>query len=170
MCGDGRAALRSAATRIRYSDKLLEIAWPVDHWLHRARRTNDKEPMSMKRFTLAGLGALMVVLGTAGIILPLLPTTPFLLLAAYLFARSSPRWYDWLLSHKYLGPYITAWRDKTGLTVAQKLRIGISFSVLMGVSVYFTPMPTVKCLLGGVWAFWTVMLLRQKTVLRQAAK
>ena len=122
--------------------------------------------MSMKRFTLASLGVLMVVLGAAGIILPLLPTTPFLLLAAYLFARSSPRCHDWLLSHKYLGPYISAWRNKTGLTVAQKLRIGISFTILMGISVYFTPMPTVKWLLGGLWAFWTVMLLRQKTILR----
>lgn len=126
--------------------------------------------MNTKRIVLSGLGGLMVALGVAGIVLPLLPTTPFLLLAAYLFARSSPRRHAWLLNHKHLGPYITAWRDKTGLTVTQKLRISISFTVVMGVSIYFAPMPTIKCLLGGIWAFWTVMLLRQKTVLPQSAK
>lgn len=52
------------------------------------------------------LGCLSVALGVAGIFLPLMPTTPFLLLAAYLFARSSTRLYNWLLSHRLLGPYI----------------------------------------------------------------
>lgn len=106
----------------------------------------------------------MVVLGTAGIVLPLLPTTPFLLLAAFLFARSSPRWHNWLLNHKHLGPYISAWRNKTGLTVAQKLRISVSFTVVMSISIYFSPMDSVRYFLGCIWLFWTVMLLRQKTI------
>ncbi len=116
-----------------------------------------------------GLGVLMVALGTAGIVLPLLPTTPFLLLAAFLFAKSSERWHDWLLNHKHLGPYIHAWRNKSGLTVAQKLRIGISFTVMMAISIYFSPMMTIRYLLVGIWAFWTIMLLRQKTIRDQAA-
>lgn len=111
----------------------------------------------------------MVVLGTAGIVLPLLPTTPFLLLAAFLFAKSNERWHDWLLNHKHLGPYIHAWRNKSGLTVAQKLRIGISFSVVMAISIYFSPMVSVRYLLIGIWAFWTIMLLRQKTIRDQVA-
>lgn len=45
-------------------------------------------------------------LGTVGIILPILPTTPFLLLSAYFYIRSSKNLYDWLINHKILGPYI----------------------------------------------------------------
>ena len=120
--------------------------------------------MTWKRITYVALGMLMVALGVAGILLPLLPTTPFLLLAAFLFAKGSSRWHAWLLNHRYLSPYVHAWRNKTGLTVTQKLRIGMSFTIVMGFSFYFSPMVSVKCLLLGIWAFWTVMLLRQKTI------
>ena len=106
----------------------------------------------------------MVVLGTLGIFLPLLPTTPFLLLVAYLFSRSSKRWHDWLIHHRRLGPYIHAWRNKSGLTKAQKLRIALSFTVVMSISIYFSPMATIRYFLGGIWAFWMFMLLRQKTI------
>ena len=93
----------------------------------------------------------------------MLPTTPFLLLAAFLFARSSKRLHDWLLAHRHLGPYIHAFRDKSGLTRAQKLRIGSSFTIVMAISFMFAPMITIKYLVVGVWVFWTVMLLRMKT-------
>ena len=55
-------------------------------------------------------GSVCVGLGVAGIFLPLLPTTPFLLLAAALYVRSSPRLYAWLLSHCWLGEYIRHFR------------------------------------------------------------
>lgn len=119
--------------------------------------------MNLKRSILIGLGFLMVALGTAGIFLPLLPTTPFLLLAAYLFARSSDRWHSWLLSHRHFGPYIHAFRNKIGLTPSQKLRIGCSFTVVIAISFYFTPIPFVRALLVVGWVFWTIVLLRMKT-------
>lgn len=56
------------------------------------------------------LGLLSVAAGAAGILLPLVPTTPFLLLAAYAFARSSPRLEHWLLTHRQFGPIIENWR------------------------------------------------------------
>lgn len=120
--------------------------------------------MGLKRGICLSAGVVLVGIGAAGIVLPLLPTTPFLLLAAVLFAKSSRRWYDWLLGHRHLGPYIHAWRNKTGLTPAQKLRIGVSLSVAMGISIYFAPLLAVKCLIGGFWLFWTIVLLRQKTI------
>lgn len=55
------------------------------------------------------LGVVALVLGVIGAFLPLLPTTPFLLLAAFGFARSSPRVHRWLVSHRYFGPLITNW-------------------------------------------------------------
>ncbi len=59
-------------------------------------------------YLLLGLAALGF--GLAGVVLPLLPTTPFLLLAAFAFARSSPRLHDWLLTHPRLGGPIADWR------------------------------------------------------------
>ncbi len=57
------------------------------------------------------LGLLALGCGLAGIVLPLLPTTPFLLVAAYAFSRSSPALHDWLLAHPHCGPLIRNWRD-----------------------------------------------------------
>lgn len=58
-----------------------------------------------------GLGFLSLGAGMAGIVLPLVPTTPFLLLAAFAFARSSPRLHLWLTAHPRLGPPIAHWRE-----------------------------------------------------------
>jgi uncharacterized membrane protein YbaN (DUF454 family) len=120
-------------------------------------------PGSIRRGLLVGFGVLNVGLGVLGILLPLLPTTPFLLLAAYLFARSSRRWHDWLLAHPHLGPYIHAFRHRQGLTVSQKVRLGASMTVIMAVSAYFAPIAGVRIALGILWLFWVAMLLRMRT-------
>ena len=59
------------------------------------------------KYLLAGLGLLSLTLGILGIFLPVLPTTPFLLLASVLFLKSSKSLYDWLMNHPKLGPYIS---------------------------------------------------------------
>lgn len=56
-------------------------------------------------------GAVFLLLAMIGILLPLIPTTPFLLLTAYCFARSSKRLHSWLLSHKHFGPLIHNWQE-----------------------------------------------------------
>jgi uncharacterized membrane protein YbaN (DUF454 family) len=58
--------------------------------------------------------------GIAGIVLPLVPTTPFLLLAAYAFARSSPALHDWLVSHPRLGPPIEHWHTHGAISYRTK--------------------------------------------------
>ncbi|PPA31911.1 DUF454 domain-containing protein [Aeromonas jandaei] len=69
----------------------------------------------MQRWCLMILGWLAFVSGIVGIVLPLLPTTPFMLLAAALFARSSPRFHYWLLSHRWFGPPIADWQQYRGI-------------------------------------------------------
>ncbi len=66
-------------------------------------------------------GIVSLALGMLGIPLPLLPTTPFLLLSAWLFARSSERFYLWLINHRYFGKTIRNYREKGG--VARHVKI-----------------------------------------------
>ena len=67
------------------------------------------------------IGLLSLGLGVAGIFLPLLPTTPLLLLAAWCFIRSSSRLYDWLLNHPYLGEYIRNFRENKAIPLRVKV-------------------------------------------------
>ena len=67
------------------------------------------------------LGSVALALGIIGAFLPLLPTTPFLLLAAALYFRSSPRLYEWLLSHPHLGEYIRNFRENKAIPLRVKI-------------------------------------------------
>lgn len=84
----------------------------------------------MKRPAYLLLGVLCVVLGVIGAFLPLMPTTVFLIIAAWAFARSNPRWEQWLLDHEKVGPSIRLWRERRAIPTHAKRAAG----VLMGVS------------------------------------
>ena len=76
----------------------------------------------MKKPVYRILGLFSVGLGVVGAFLPLLPTTPFLILAAFFFARSHPEWEARLLEHPQVGPAIRAWRDHGAIPrVAKRL-------------------------------------------------
>ena len=76
---------------------------------------------SIIRYVYVVLGILFCVLGVIGIFVPLLPTTPFLLLSAALFFRSSPRLYHLLLNHPQLGPYIRNFREHKAIPLRIKV-------------------------------------------------
>lgn len=85
-------------------------------------------------------GWISVALGLIGTFLPLIPTTPFLLLAAYCFARSSERFYNWLLSNRIFGPTIRSYREGHGLTVRQKATTLTVMWLVYGITlVFFVP-------------------------------
>ena len=73
------------------------------------------------KYILIILGSISLVLGVIGIFLPLLPTTPFLLLSAALYVRSSEKLYDWLISQKYLGTYIRNFREHKAIPLRAKI-------------------------------------------------
>ncbi len=75
----------------------------------------------LMKYILSALGILSLGIGIAGIFLPLVPTTPLLLLSAALFCRSSPRLYNWLLSHPRLGPYIRNFREHKAIPLRAKV-------------------------------------------------
>jgi uncharacterized protein len=74
---------------------------------------------ALTRILLLSGGSAAVVLGVIGIVVPVLPTTPFLLLAAFCYARSSERVHRWLITHRWLGPYIESYRSGRGLSTRQ---------------------------------------------------
>lgn len=101
------------------------------------------------------LGTLSLILGIIGIFLPLLPTTPFLLLAAALYVRSSPRLYDWLLNQKYLGPYIRNFRENKAIPLRAKI---VSVSLI-----WITMLYCIFCLVPYVWLKVVLLLIATGT-------
>lgn len=88
------------------------------------------------RFTYLALGYLALGLGILGVFLPLLPTTVFLLVAAWSFARSSRRLHDWLLSHPRLGPPLVRWSRYRCLSQASKRLATVAILLSFGFSAY----------------------------------
>ncbi|GAA0431347.1 YbaN family protein [Lentibacillus halophilus] len=118
-----------------------------------------------KKIVLIIVGSLSLVLGVVGIILPLVPTTPLLLLAAACYVRSSNRLYHWLISNKYAGSYIQNYRDGNGIPLKAKI-IGVTALWLaMSYSILFVvPLLAVKILLFIIGAYVTWFILKQKTL------
>lgn len=119
---------------------------------------------SIVKVLLVIAGSICVILGVMGIILPVLPTTPFLLLAAICYSRSSERFYVWLLTNRYFGQYIRDWRENKGLTYAMKLWVILVLVVTMGISiVFFIPIFAVKVGLAIIGTFITLYILSLPT-------
>lgn len=74
-----------------------------------------------RRILLLAFGWLCVLLGLIGVLLPLLPTTPFLILALWAFAQSSERFHDWLYHHRYFGPRLRDWHQYRVIPLRAKL-------------------------------------------------
>ncbi|MGY2290242.1 YbaN family protein [Pseudomonas sp. SDO528_S397] len=116
------------------------------------------------RYALLAIGWLSVALGVIGIFLPVLPTTPFLLLAAACFARSSARFYHWLVDHPQLGPWIRDYLDGSGIPLKAKVyAIGLMW-LSIGVSCYLVPSPWARGFMLTSAVLVTAYILRQKTL------
>ena len=104
--------------------------------------------MDLRKAVLIFLGTLCVGLGVLGMFLPLLPTTVFLLMAAYCYSRSSERFHNWLLSNRMFGSYIKNYKSGQGISMRQKVSTITILWASIGLSIW---------LLAG--SFWVALLL-----------
>ena len=103
--------------------------------------------MDIRKALLIFTGTVCVALGVLGMFLPLLPTTVFLLMAAYCYSRSSERFHTWLLTNRLFGPYISNYKSGRGISLRQKISTISILWLSIGVSIW---------LIGG---FWVTLLL-----------
>ncbi len=116
------------------------------------------------RYVLLAVGWLSVALGVIGIFVPVLPTTPFLLLAAACFVRSSRRFYHWLVGHKRLGPWIRDYLEGNGIPLKGKVyAIGLMW-LSIGLSCYLVPLPWARAFMLTSAVLVSFYILKQKTL------
>lgn len=120
-----------------------------------------------RRLLWISLGSISLVIGAIGIIVPILPTTPLIILAAFCFGKGSPALHHWLITNRYFGHYIKDYQDGKGVP----LRIKFSAVILVWTSVLFSllviPLIAVKIFMGALAIFLTIFiftspLLKQK--------
>jgi len=105
------------------------------------------------------LGFFFVGLAALGVFLPLLPTTPFLIIAAGCFAKSSEKWHRWLLSNRIFGPVIENWQQNKCISAVTKV-ISLSCIILFGgYAVVFALSDRVLRLLGGIVILGSLLLV-----------
>lgn len=136
----GSTETRAAAVREDYSHEV---------------RAHDSRAM---RALLVVLGFLFVALGVAGAVLPVLPATPFFLLAAACFARASARFYNWLLNNPTFGPTIREWRRYRSIRFRTKVWAIVLMSTMLATStIFFVENRNVQvglAVLGVLLALW----------------
>ncbi|MDD3799804.1 MAG: YbaN family protein [Novosphingobium sp.] len=109
----------------------------------------------MRRVYLAA-GLISVGLALAGVALPILPTVPFLILAAWCFGKSNPAWEQRLLEHPRYGPHIRLWREKGAIARIGKLGATMAFaaSIVLAFALMSWPYPLIPCALAVVMLGW----------------
>ncbi|PSJ48332.1 YbaN family protein [Zobellella taiwanensis] len=121
------------------------------------------------RILFALLGGLSLGLGVLGAFLPVLPTTPFVLLSAFLFGKSSPRVHAWLLGHPWFGGMIHDWQTHRGLRAPVRRRALWLMAASFAFSIYVVPLWWVKILLLLTFLALVVWFLRLPLVPEGAA-
>lgn len=96
-------------------------------------------------------GFVSLVVGGIGLFVPLLPTTPLILLAAYLFAKSSPKYHRWIRENRFFGKTVRAWEAGLGFTRREKLRMVVFATLFIGTSFIVCTNIVGRIVLAAVW-------------------
>lgn len=113
----------------------------------------------IKKYIFILLGCISFVIGGIGALVPVLPTTPFLLLAGFFFTRSSESFTRWLHGTRIYQFYAADYQATGTIPRSKKKKILINIYVLMGFSIYFAPLVPVKVMLFFLTIFLTYMLM-----------
>jgi len=141
----------------------MRTSSPGQRWDSSAH-TNGTSSRLIRRVWI-GAGTLFVGVGTLGIFLPLLPTTPFLLLAAACYARGSKRFYNWLLGNRWFGNYIKDYRERKGIPFKTKiLSISLLWVTIGYSAVFVASIPLVRAILIGIAIGVTIHIIRIRTL------
>ena len=129
-----------------------------------AHRDIQRHRNPLVRYGLLAVGWVAVLCGVIGIFLPVVPTTPFLLLAAACFVRSSRRFYEWLVSHRWLGPWLRDYLEGNGIPARGKAYTIATMWVSIGISCWLVPLlwARIGMLMSAVLV--TLYILRQRTL------
>lgn len=110
--------------------------------------------MNIKKAFFIVLGCLSLGLGALGAVLPILPTVPFLMLAAFCFAKSSEKLHNWFVSTKLYKKNLESFVQGKGMTMKTKIRIMITVTILMSIGfIMMHAVPVGRIILGFVWLF-----------------
>ncbi len=110
--------------------------------------------MNLKKVFLVILGCLGLGLGALGAVLPLLPAFPFLMLAAFCFAKSSEKLHNWFISTRLYKKNLESFVQGKGMTVKTKVRIMLTVTILMSIDfIMMHAVPVGRIVLGIVWLF-----------------
>jgi len=90
----------------------------------------------LKRYLLIAIGTICLAIGVIGIFIPILPTTPFLLLAAACYLRSSPKFHSWLMNNRIFGAYIRNYTEGRGIPIKVKLFTLVLLWATIGISIW----------------------------------
>lgn len=116
------------------------------------------------RYILLFSGVLFLFLGIIGVFIPILPTTPFLLLSAACFARSSEKFYHWLLTNKWFGSYIKNYHEGKGITLPAKIIvISLLWMTILGSILLISPHFWIKIVLIMIASFVSLHIILIKT-------
>lgn len=110
------------------------------------------------------LGSVFVGVGIIGILVPLLPTTPFLLLAAYCFNQGSEKMRNWFKNNKLIGSYISNYYEKKGVPLRSKIIGIILLWITIGISIHFISIIYIRILLAVILIGVTIYLISLPTL------
>jgi uncharacterized membrane protein YbaN (DUF454 family) len=119
------------------TDESIKLADKVETPINASLQFKGSKLGPGMRMVLVVLGSLFVFLGIIGIALPLVPTTPFLLLAAVCYAKSSEKCYNWLFNHRWFGEYLRNYRDGKGVQLKVKVTMLIFLWLTISLSAGF---------------------------------
>ncbi len=133
---------------------------------HKRGNSLMKEPYEhhnpIVRYSLLSLGWLAFVLGMIGLLLPVVPTSPFLILSAACFLRSSPRFYHWLVNHPWFGRYIRYYIEGQGIPRKIKVLILLLlWTMILTSALLIVRIPWVTATLCGIATLVSIYIVRQ---------